>query len=87
MNKIFEFIKNDDFSLLINEIKMLIYYDGEWIFPVIGFEIMNNSLEINITKEIEEFVKDITKEMNKRNVNPQDWINDFNKIIKDLTKL
>lgn len=80
MSKIFEFRKNYD-NLLIDEIKMLIYYDCMWCFPQIGFEIMENSIEIEIDDNIKSFIEYIIKEMNKKNINPNNWEDDFNKII------
>ena len=81
MSKIFEFVNNNFDKLLLNEIKMLIYYDSIWCFPSIGFEIMESSIEIKIDNNIKNFIEYIIQEMNKRNIDPNNWEDDFNKII------
>lgn len=85
MNKLFEFTNNDSLDTsVINEIKMLIFYDGGWMFPIIGFDIMEKSLEVEITTNIKELVKNIVIEMNYRKVDPNNWEENFYTILQEL---
>ena len=85
MNKLFEFINNDElYKSIISEIKMLIFYDEKWMFPFIGFDIMEKSLEIKISSDVKFLVEQIVNEMNLRGVDPENWEDDFYKILKEL---
>lgn len=86
MKKIYEFISDDIKKSIINEIKMLIFFDGKWMFPEVGFEIMNITLDSNVDDETINLVDYIIIEMNKENINPDKWEDSFYKIVSEYKK-
>lgn len=86
MKKIYEFISDDLKKSIINEIKMLIFFDAKWMFPEVGFEIMNITLDSNVDDETINLVDYIIIEMNKENINPDKWEDSFYKIVSEYKK-
>lgn len=85
MKKIYEFV-NDEKKSIINEIKMLIFFDKIWMFPEVGFEIMNLTLDDVIDDEIINLVENIIFEMNNKNISPDNWEDSFYNIISKYLK-
>ena len=79
--KILEFLNNNSNNSIVNEIKMLIFYDQKWMFPEIGLDIIRDSLEIEIEPNIKNLIEHIVFEMNNRNISPENWESEFDKII------
>ncbi len=65
---------------------MLIFFDGKWMFPEVGFEIMNITLDSNVDDETINLVDYIIIEMNKENINPDKWEDSFYKIVSEYKK-
>lgn len=79
--KIVEFLNNNSNNSIVNEIKMLIFYDQKWMFPEIGLDIIRDSLEIEIEPNIKNLIEHIVFEMNNRNISPENWESEFDKIL------
>ena len=67
---------------IINEIKSLIFFDEKWKFPdIVGYEIIEKSIDVKITDDIKVLINFIINQMNKESISTEEWEDGFDKIL------